>query len=660
MLLTKDFIAYLQAIFYCLQIPQGPSALVPRQTPEEYDQYYYLPQSPTATVLLNDSLNYLLQCQAQAGPRQVVFLPEPFDQEPGALILRFSQWDSQYANQLRTRLAKLSTTEREQLLSDQQSATLFHPLYHRVECCLMGSAAIKSVLRHWLSLLRQTYGQPEVTYQPLECANHQEIVWSNGLQQWLTHGKLKAIDIQQAAQEQLQLFLTTFRHQWLRIQAQEPVLYRAIADQLGILLKYAWLQANRQQIKLPATLTRAQLQIIQSQDWQWKQQIYQTTFTDITHYFELLNRQTLVQLILHLHPSQLLAYLQSEQQRQRALLQDWETLLVNRINESSSWLEWGYHTLKQLLLSLYQHSPVNTSVHLAQWGAEQLTAFGHSSRTRRLKQLTLTVIEAMTFGLTWSPRLAQSSRAKAERWLNYAGVIFLSKAIGSGAGLGYSYFAGSYAVTKWILTSFVSRWLYQRFNQPQLDEEQARVRAGRELLSATSYAQATHLTVAAIETAITRDYRYLLQALGGTISSTSAVTLCQKLAGNFPETVEVSTEENKIIARFFMTLISYDLGQRIADHAFQWHEQLTLCQSASEAFNKLANAQSWVAWQAQCPTLVDGFSIFRSAKKLLQLNWITLAGDYHETECQVLKYNSTLGQAVCERPTIASSLRLAR
>jgi hypothetical protein len=215
----------------------------------------------------------------------------------------------------------------------------------------------------------------------------------------------------------------------------------------------------------------------------------------------------------------LFAYLQSERQRQRALLQHWETALTNRIHEASSWLAWGYNTLKQLLLSLYHHSPVNTISYLAQWGGEQLAAaFEHRPRTQRFKQITLTAIETITFGLTWSPRLAQTSRAKAEHWLSRAGVIFLSKAIGNGAGLGYSYFAGGYAVTKWILTSFVSRWLYQRFNQPQLDEEHARIRSvGRGLLSATGYMQATHLAVATLETALTRDYRYLLQTLGGTV-----------------------------------------------------------------------------------------------------------------------------------------------
>jgi hypothetical protein len=228
-MLPKDFIDYLQAAFNCQQISLGPSALVPRQTPEGDDQYYYLPQSLTATVLLNDSLNYLLQRQTQAGPRRVVFLLE-FNQKPGALILRFSQWDSQYANQLITRLVELSTTEQEQLLADQQSETLFHPLYHCVECCLMGSVVIKSVLRHWLSLLRQLYGQPIVIYQPLESAHNQEIVWAEGLRQWLTYGQLKTIDVQQAAQQQFQLFLTTFRHQWARIETQEPDLHRAIAD----------------------------------------------------------------------------------------------------------------------------------------------------------------------------------------------------------------------------------------------------------------------------------------------------------------------------------------------------------------------------------------------------------------------------------------------
>jgi hypothetical protein len=108
-MLPKDFIAYLQAAFYCQQISLGPSALALRQTPEENDQYYYLPQSLTASVLLNDSLNYLLQRQAQAGPRQVVFLLE-LNQEPSALILRFSQWNSQYANQLITHLVKLNET----------------------------------------------------------------------------------------------------------------------------------------------------------------------------------------------------------------------------------------------------------------------------------------------------------------------------------------------------------------------------------------------------------------------------------------------------------------------------------------------------------------------------------------------------------------------
>jgi hypothetical protein len=113
-----------------------------------------------------------------------------------------------------------------------------------------------------------------------------------------------------------------------------------------------------------------------------------------------------------------------------------------------------------------------------------------------------------------------------------------------------------------------------------------------------------------------------------------------------------------MIAQFFITLISYDLGQRVADHAYQWYEQLTLCQSASQAFNALANTQSWVAWQTQCRPQMDGFySIFHPEKRL-QLNWISNAGDYYETECQVLKYNSALGQAVCEPPTITSQLRL--
>jgi hypothetical protein len=400
--------------------------------------------------------------------------------------------------------------------------------------------------------------------------------------------------------------------------------------------------------------------MIEAQDQQWKQRIYQTTFDDITNYFDLLNRQTLVQLILHAHPSHLFAYLQSERQRQRTLLQHWETMLFNRIDESSSWLAWVYHGLRRILRSLYQHSPISTSSYLAQWGGEQLTAaFEHHPRIGRVKQFVLTTIETMTFGLTRSPYQAQKSRIKAERWLTRASVIFLSKTIGSGMGLGYSYFAGSYAVSKWIIASFISRWLYQRFNQPQLDEEHARViSADYELLSATNCAQATHLAVATMETAVTRDYRYLFQALGGAASSMSAVTLCQKLAGNSQEAVEISTEENKIIARFFITLISYDFGQRIAEHIYQWYEQLTLCRSASQAFNALANTQSWVTWQTQCPTPLDGFSaIFRPAKPL-QLNWITKAGDYYETKCQVLKYNNTLGQAVCEMPTVVSQLRL--
>jgi hypothetical protein len=655
MLPENNFIAYLQATFYCQQIMQGPSALALRQKAEDYDRYYYLPQSLTASVLLNDSMNYLLQRQAQTGSRQVVFLLELESQELGALILRCSQLDNQYAN----RLVNLLTQEREQLLANHQSAKLFHPLYHRIECCLIGSAAVKSALQHWLSLLRQIYGQPKVTYQPLASAHNQEIVWAEGLRQWLTHGELKAIDVKQASEQQFQLLLTTFRDQWARIQAQEPILYRTIADQLGILLKYAWLQAYRQKLELPATITREQLQAIQLQDQQWKQQIYQTAFADVADYFDSLNRQTLGQLILQPAPSYLLAYLQSERQRQQVLLRDWETVLINHIDESSSWFTWGYRAFKRILRSFYQHSPVSTSSFLAQWGGEHLTAaYEHHPRIGRIKQCILTAIETITFGLTRSPHLAQKSRIKAERWLTRASVIFLSKAIGGGMGLGYSYFAGSYAVSKWIIASFISRWLYKRFNQPQLDEERARViSAGRQLLSATSCAQVTHLAVATAETAVTRDYRYLLQALGGAASSMGAITLCQKVAGNLQEAAD-STEENKIIARFFITLISYDFGQKMADYLYQWYEQLTLCQSASQAFNTLANNQSWVAWQTQCPTPVDGFyAIFRPAKPL-QLYWITKAGDYHETKCQVLKYHNTLGQAICETPTVATQLRL--